>query len=142
MQKTISGEIDSILNQNKMSSIINEVKKIMSRYNTHDMSLINKLQKRDDVRMLAVINVLMHSSNRTKSLNKFCMYYDVYSEYASTRLNSTEINALLSSSIKEDFQKILLISQVSNINTVDFDLDTVANPQMLTDKNIKKLAML
>lgn len=73
MQKTINTEIDSILNQNKMSSIINEVKKIMSKYNTNDLPLINKLQKRDDVRMLATINIIINKNINSKSRDKFCM---------------------------------------------------------------------
>jgi predicted metal-dependent enzyme (double-stranded beta helix superfamily) len=73
MQKTINGEIESILNQNKMSSIINEVKKIMTKYNTNDLALISKMQKRDDIRMLTSINLGMQSKNRTRSLKKFCM---------------------------------------------------------------------
>lgn len=73
MQKTINGEIESILNQNKMSSIINEVKKIMTKYNTNDLGLISKMQKRDDIRMLTSINLGMQSKNRTRSLKKFCM---------------------------------------------------------------------
>lgn len=51
-------------------------------------------------------------------------------------MGSSDIDVLLSSSNAEDFQKILLISQVSNINTID--LDAVSNDEMFNDKNIKK----
>jgi len=138
MQKTISGEIGSILNENKMTSTINDVKKIMTKYNTNDLGLITKLQKRDDIRILAIINITME--NRPVSRKKFCQYNQVYSTYASAHLNSLDIATLLSSSKNDDFQKILLISQVSNVNTLD--LNNIPYGEMFNESNIKKMAML
>lgn len=72
MQKTISTQIGTILNDNKMTSVINEVKKIMSKYNTNDLTMITKLQKRDDIRMLAILNVAL--KHRPTALKRFCMF--------------------------------------------------------------------
>lgn len=75
MQKTISTQISSILNDNKMTTVINEVKRIMSKYNTHDLSMITKLQKRDDIRLLATVNVAL--THRPTARKQFCMLYQV-----------------------------------------------------------------
>lgn len=138
LRDNIRTNISNILQENDMINIMNDIKKDVEKYHTNDAS---ELRKGKTLEELIAVHIITEKINKNSKVKKaFCKYVQVYVKYVDIKLTDAEIQNMLNSDSIDDFNKLVFISQIYNININQIESLLDSNALYLND-NLKKIAM-